>query len=73
MLLRLLLTLIAIVVLLRLLGWRPPAQRPRDLPPPPPQTGDLVQCARCAVYLPRAQALARDGLWYCCHDHRDAA
>ena len=70
MVLRLLLILIAFVVLLRLLGWRPPAQRKPDAPPPAP--GDLVQCARCAVYLPRQQALSRDDRWYCSADHRDA-
>lgn len=74
MVLRLLLILIAFVVLLRLLGWRPPAQRQVEAPPPPtPPEGDLVQCARCAVYLPRQQALERGGRWYCGAEHRDAA
>ena len=73
MVLRLLLILIAFVVLLRLLGWRPPAQRRVEAPPPAPPSGDLVQCGRCAVYLPRQQALERDGRWYCSAEHRDAA
>jgi uncharacterized protein len=73
--LRLLLILIALVLLLRLLGWTPPALRRRAAPAPddvPPGT-DLVACARCRVHLPRAQALAHDQRWYCSAEHRDAS
>jgi uncharacterized protein len=76
--LRLLLILIAVVVLLRLLGWRPPGRRIADPPrvPPPAERAshdDLVQCARCAVHLPRSLALARGERWYCSPEHRDTA
>ncbi|MBI3372258.1 MAG: hypothetical protein HY017_10950 [Betaproteobacteria bacterium] len=30
----------------------------------------LVACAHCAVLLPRAEALERDGRLYCCDEHR---
>lgn len=74
MVLRLLLILIAFVVLLRLLGWRPPAERraTRETPVPPP-SAELVRCARCGLHLPRVQALDRDGHWYCSAEHRDGA
>lgn len=82
MVLRLLLILIALVVLLRLLGWRPPARggsqpMPRPGPAPGPPAGapgtdsELVQCSRCAIHVPRGEALQRDGDWYCCAEHRD--
>ena len=77
MVLRLLLILIAFVVLLRLLGWRPPAER-RKLEdpagtPPSREAGDLVRCARCAVHLPRSLAIPEGDRWYCSPEHRDAA
>lgn len=52
---------------------------PRDLPPQQPQAGsgkpqDMVQCASCAVHLPRGDALAGpDGTVYCSEEHRQRA
>ena len=74
--LRFLLILIAIVVLLRLMGWTPPRLRapPKGDSSPAPGTGttDLVACARCGVHLPRNLALERDSHWYCSVQHRDS-
>ena len=81
--LRFLLILIALVVLLRLLGWTPPgaarrqAANPDPVSRPTPSPGrsaaaELVECAHCAVYLPADQALPQDGMTYCCDAHRRA-
>lgn len=35
-----------------------------------PRPEDMVECAHCAVHIPRSQALAADGRWYCCEAHR---
>ena len=74
---RLLLILIAFVVLLRLLGWRPPGDRRKlqDASPDhvPDEADALVRCARCAVHLPRSLAIQNGERWYCCPEHRDAA
>jgi len=71
--LRLLLILIAFVVLLRLLGWRPPWERRASGEQAPAQAAaeDLVQCAACRLRLPRAQALLHQDRWYCSPGHRD--
>ena len=72
--LRLLYILIALVILLRLLGWTPPGRRAprRDIAEAGPATSnDLVACARCGVHLPQQHALGRAGHWYCCVEHRD--
>ncbi|WP_420996457.1 PP0621 family protein [Cupriavidus sp. 30B13] len=42
------------------------AVRPR--PPAAPQEA-MVQCARCAVHLPRGEAIAYRGLHYCRRAH----
>jgi len=31
---------------------------------------DMVECAFCAVHVPRAQAVSGDSRWYCCEEHR---
>ena len=73
--LRLLLILIALVVLLRLLGWTPPGLR-RPAPGAKaggPEAGtDLVVCERCKVHIPRSAALQNGGRWFCSAEHRDA-
>jgi len=52
---------------------------PRDPPPRKPGAGqaqpqDMVQCASCAVHLPRGDSLAGpDGAAYCSEEHRQRA
>jgi uncharacterized protein len=31
---------------------------------------DMVECAFCAVHVPRAQAVRDASRWYCCEEHR---
>ncbi|WP_454732226.1 MULTISPECIES: PP0621 family protein [Cupriavidus] len=47
---------------------RPPRPRPQSQPQPAPQE-PMVQCARCAVHLPRGEAIAYRGLHYCRRAH----
>jgi len=38
-----------------------------------PQSAEpMVLCAHCGVYLPRSDALQRDGQTWCCGEHADA-
>ena len=38
---------------------------------PPKLSGeDMVECAFCAVHVPRAHAVSEASRWYCCEDHR---
>ena len=30
----------------------------------------MVQCAHCALHIPRKTAVAEDQRWYCCEEHR---
>ena len=49
----------------------PPAQRPG---PPQGKPQDMVQCASCAVHLPRGDSLpGPDGAVYCSEEHRQRA
>ena len=33
----------------------------------------MVPCAHCGLYLPKEEAIARNGMFYCCPEHRDAS
>lgn len=52
---------------------------PREPPPQKPRTGtgkpqDMVQCASCAVHLPRGDSLpGPNGTVYCSEEHRQRA
>ena len=37
------------------------------------QTEDMVECAHCALRVPRSQAVAAEGRWFCCELHRRSA
>jgi len=54
-------------------SWRRGAQtqqlRRRSTQAAVPQP--MVACAHCGVLLPRSEALARGGAFYCCIQHRD--
>ncbi len=60
---------------------RPPSPAPEARPAAaeakPAQEGaatqDMVQCARCGVYVPRQEGFQRNGAWYCSMAHRDGA
>lgn len=48
----------------------PPAARPSPRPQLPQ---NMVACAHCGLHLPRTEALAQDGHYYCCAEHRPSA
>jgi len=58
---------IALVVwiLLRLAKSPQVKSRPRK------KVGDMVNCRRCATYIPREEALQDGERYYCCSKHRD--
>jgi uncharacterized protein len=35
------------------------------------RSGNMVQCARCGIYIPQHEALQCNGRNYCCAQHRD--
>lgn len=39
-------------------------------PEAPP--GDMVQCAHCGVHIPKQEAIAYQGRFYCCQAHFNA-
>ena len=43
----------------------------RRTPPRREISGDMVQCARCGMYIPRDEAIAANGRFYCSPAHRD--
>jgi uncharacterized protein len=66
-----LLVLIALVVLAVWLirrALRGPAQN-ADVPKRTEAAGELVRCAHCGVYLPRAEARQAAGRLYCSDEH----
>ena len=66
-----LIVLIALVVLAVWLirrALRGPAQK-ADLQKRTDAVGDLVRCAHCGVYLPRAEARQAAGALYCSDEH----
>jgi hypothetical protein len=84
MILRLLLITIAFVILLRLLGWRPPFGRGAQTEANPkvgassPLAGDqkvdadLVMCSQCGLSVSRLSAYSHGGQWACCIEHLQA-
>ncbi|WP_297461865.1 PP0621 family protein [Ferrovum sp.] len=49
------------------------ARQPHAEPPKEAQaTEDMVRCAHCGLFLPRPEALAGGGDWYCSEAHRQA-
>lgn len=46
----------------------PPPARPASMPPT-----EIIECARCTVHLPRAEAVAGQRGHYCCPAHRQEA
>jgi len=62
---RLILLALAVLILVWLLRRALRARRR----PAPPAPGELVHCAHCGVYLPRAEARSAAGLHYCGEEH----
>jgi uncharacterized protein len=69
-----LLVLLAIYLLRRALV-RPPAARPdsgEPAKPAVPAVERMVECAHCGLHVPESEAVAADGLDFCCEAHRQA-
>ena len=67
---------VAVIWLLRRAIAGPRRGGPADGPPPGPEQGELVACARCGVNLPKAEAYAARGVppgaggsFYCSEEH----
>jgi len=55
-------------------GRRDAPRDPGTRPGKAPQVQDMVQCASCAVHLPRGDSLpGPDGAVYCSEEHRQRA
>jgi uncharacterized protein len=55
----------ALYIMVRRLLARPgKEQSPEDATPV-----DMVSCARCGIHVPQAEALEKDGHFYCCREH----
>lgn len=59
------------------IGWRwmrikqlGPQARPPTPPSPPGSPETMVRCSQCGLHLPRSEAQASAGKFYCCEDHR---
>jgi uncharacterized protein len=67
--------LIVVVILVVLAVWlirralRTSQGNPTPQSKPPGEIGELVRCARCGVYLPRAEAREAAGQLYCGEEH----
>ncbi|MDE1990344.1 MAG: hypothetical protein KGI82_07710 [Betaproteobacteria bacterium] len=64
---------LAIKYLLPALG-RLSAPPPPPPPPPAPDAGaqEMVRCAHCGLFVPKTEALAGGGAWFCSEAHRRA-
>jgi ribosomal protein S27AE len=80
MILRILLIAIAFVILLRLLGWRPPFGRfsgsgieraavEEAQAADQKVDADLVICSHCGLSVSRMAAFSHAGRWACCIEH----
>ena len=67
MLFKILLLCIAFWLVLSLLKQY---RRSVDTPTPRSPEEAMVQCATCAVHLPKSESLEQDGRFYCCEAHR---
>ncbi|MBE0472879.1 PP0621 family protein [Rhodoferax sp.] len=65
--------LLLLLVLAGVWLWRSRASAVGQQPPPPPAplppTLDTVACSRCAVHVPRAEAVQGKLGGYCCVEH----
>jgi len=52
--------------------WRGGQQRGGATPAPRQPTAgeEMVRCRHCGLNIPRSEALAEGGRWYCSEDHR---
>lgn len=70
--LKLLLLIVGAWLVYSLLKKKYAADRERDDQerPSSPAQEDMVRCVRCAVHLPRSEAILSNGEFFCCDEHR---
>jgi uncharacterized protein len=66
-----LLLVLVIVVVWRLAQGVRRKNAARQVPPAAP--GQMVSCSHCGIYLPQSEAVAEDGKFFCCAEHRRLA
>jgi uncharacterized protein len=64
--------LILIAVVIVILAARRLLAAPRRGNNPQIKSGQMVQCARCGIFIPETEALSHHGHHYCSPAHRDA-
>jgi len=66
--------LFLIVGIIVVLLWRASMRRPDSTGSSGPMTevGEMVQCRKCGVYLPKEEAIADGPFFFCSVAHRDA-
>jgi uncharacterized protein len=70
--LRILIVLVGLWVILGLVKRFLAKHRPAAPKPPPANEEDVVPCAHCGVYVPRAEAVHARGQSYCSRAHSEA-
>lgn len=62
------------IYLIRRALVRPPAppQHGEADRPTPPSVERMVECAHCGLHVPESEAVASEGLSFCCEAHRQA-
>ena len=62
------------IYLVRRALTRPPAARPgaETSRPSTPVVEKMVECAHCGLHIPESEAVAGDGLNFCCEAHHQA-
>lgn len=65
------------LIILALAVWLAIRLLRRLLKPPAPRRSsaagaakDMVRCAGCGLHLPKPEAIAADGRYFCCEEHR---
>jgi len=48
-------------------------RKPREAKRTRSLSGNMVQCAKCGIYIPENEAFDQGGYFYCSREHRDAA
>lgn len=64
-----------LILLVVALFWWLKRSQSKAPPPvsPPPAPEPMQPCAHCGVHLPQSEAIAADGVYYCCEQHRRLA
>jgi uncharacterized protein len=67
------LLLLAFAIWLVLVLLKHHRRSPGRPPPVRPTPQDMVRCAHCGTYLPKAESILKKGAHYCCEEHSNAS